>query len=125
VWYDATRRRIYVPGGEGLIFVYRQVDADHYSLLAKSESNRGSCERLIRSELCLCRFERVQEIAPERGRSMNELLNSTVLAWLRKGRPVRPGASKRQPAYDLMSSEERSRLWQSQVPCLRSGLNYR
>ena len=35
MWYDATRRRIYVPGGEGLIFVYQQVDADHYSLLAK------------------------------------------------------------------------------------------
>lgn len=22
MWYDPTRRRIYVPGGEGLIFVY-------------------------------------------------------------------------------------------------------
>ena len=42
MWYDATRRRIYVPGGEGLIFVYQQVDADHYSLLAKISSAIGA-----------------------------------------------------------------------------------
>ena len=59
--------------------------------------------------------KKLQEIAPERGCSMNELLNSAVLAWLRKGRPVRPGATKRQPAYDLMSPEERNSLWQSLV----------
>jgi hypothetical protein len=59
--------------------------------------------------------KRLQEIAPMRGCSMNELLNSAVLAWLRKGRPVRAGAPKRQPAYDLMSPEERNRLWQSLV----------
>jgi hypothetical protein len=59
--------------------------------------------------------KKLQEIAPERGCSMNEFLNSAVLAWLRKGRPSRAGASKRQPAYDLMSPEERNRLWQSLV----------
>lgn len=59
--------------------------------------------------------KRLQETAPERGCSMNELLNSAVLAWLRKGRPARPGATKRQTAYDLMSPEERNRLWQSLV----------
>jgi len=42
MWYDATRRRIYVPGGEGLIFVYQQVDANHYSLLAKLPSAIGA-----------------------------------------------------------------------------------
>jgi hypothetical protein len=42
MWYDATRRRIYVPGGEGLIYVYQQGDADHYSLLAKVPSSIGA-----------------------------------------------------------------------------------
>jgi DNA-binding beta-propeller fold protein YncE len=42
MWYDATRSRIYVPGGEGLIFVYQQMDADHYSLLAKVPSAIGA-----------------------------------------------------------------------------------
>jgi DNA-binding beta-propeller fold protein YncE len=42
MWYDATRRRIYVPGGEGLIFIYQQVDADHYSLLANVRSAIGA-----------------------------------------------------------------------------------
>ena len=41
MWYDATRRRIYVPGGEGLIFVYQQTDADHYTLFAKVPSTIG------------------------------------------------------------------------------------
>lgn len=42
MWYDATRSRIYIPGGEGLIFVYQQLDADHYSLLAKVPSAIGA-----------------------------------------------------------------------------------
>lgn len=42
MWYDATRRRIYVPGGEGLIYVYQQGDANHYSLLAKVPSSIGA-----------------------------------------------------------------------------------
>ncbi len=42
MWYDATRRRIYVPGGEGLIYVYQQNDADHYSLPAKVPSTIGA-----------------------------------------------------------------------------------
>lgn len=42
MWYDATRRRIYVPGGEGLIFVYQQAGADHYSLIAKVPSTIGA-----------------------------------------------------------------------------------
>jgi WD40 repeat protein len=42
MWYDAPRRRIYVPGGEGLIYVYQQGDADLYSLLAKVPSSIGA-----------------------------------------------------------------------------------
>ena len=35
VYYDAERKRIYVPGGEGYVSVFQQRDADHYELLAK------------------------------------------------------------------------------------------
>lgn len=30
VCYDSGRKRIYVPGGEGFISVFEQVDPDHY-----------------------------------------------------------------------------------------------
>ncbi|HSB74782.1 MAG TPA: YncE family protein [Terriglobales bacterium] len=42
MWYDSTRRRIYVPSGEGFIFVYQQVDADHYQRIAKIPSAIGA-----------------------------------------------------------------------------------
>ena len=35
LYYDAGRKRIYVPGGEGFISVIQQTDPDHYRLLAK------------------------------------------------------------------------------------------
>jgi DNA-binding beta-propeller fold protein YncE len=42
VYYDSSRKRIYVPGGEGFISVFQQTDADHYSLLAKVPSTLGA-----------------------------------------------------------------------------------
>jgi len=42
VYYDAGRKRIYIPGGEGYINVFQQVDADHYQLLAKVASTLGA-----------------------------------------------------------------------------------
>lgn len=42
MWYDATRKRIYIPSGEGFIFVYQQVDADHYARIAKIPSAIGA-----------------------------------------------------------------------------------
>ena len=42
MWYDATRRRIYVPSGEGFIFVFQQIDADHYARIAKIPSAIGA-----------------------------------------------------------------------------------
>lgn len=41
-YYDAGRKRIYVPGGEGFISVFEQIDADHYRLLAKVPSTLGA-----------------------------------------------------------------------------------
>jgi DNA-binding beta-propeller fold protein YncE len=40
--YDATRQRIYIPSGEGFIFVYQQIDADHYQRIAKIPSAIGA-----------------------------------------------------------------------------------
>ncbi len=42
VYYDAGRKRIYVPGGEGYISVFQQSDPDHYQLLAKVSSTLGA-----------------------------------------------------------------------------------
>jgi len=40
--YDATRKRIYLPSGEGFIFVYQQIDPDRYERIAKIPSAIGA-----------------------------------------------------------------------------------
>ncbi|MBB5341121.1 YncE family protein [Tunturiibacter gelidoferens] len=42
LYFDSTRKRIYVPGGEGSLSVFQQVDPDHYSLLAKLPTALGA-----------------------------------------------------------------------------------
>src|SRR5205807_4400674 len=42
LYYDAGRKRIYVPGGEGFISVVQQNDADHYQSLAKIPTTVGA-----------------------------------------------------------------------------------
>ena len=42
MWYDATRKRIYVPSGEGFMYCYQQIDADHYKRLAKIPTAIGA-----------------------------------------------------------------------------------
>jgi hypothetical protein len=42
VYFDATRQRIYVSGGEGYISVFQKADADHYELLAQIPSALGA-----------------------------------------------------------------------------------
>jgi DNA-binding beta-propeller fold protein YncE len=42
VYYDAGRKRIYTPGGEGFISVIQQSDADHYKALAKIPTTVGA-----------------------------------------------------------------------------------
>jgi DNA-binding beta-propeller fold protein YncE len=46
--YDAVRKRIYVPSGEGFIFVYQQIDADHYERIAKIPSAIGARTGILR-----------------------------------------------------------------------------
>jgi hypothetical protein len=42
VYYDSARKRIYMPGGEGLIYTFEQKDADSYRLLAKIPAALGA-----------------------------------------------------------------------------------
>jgi hypothetical protein len=42
LYFDAERRRIYIPGGEGYISVFQQKDADHYAPIAKIRSALGA-----------------------------------------------------------------------------------
>jgi DNA-binding beta-propeller fold protein YncE len=46
VYFDATRKRIYVSGGRGFdvgyVFAYQQKDADHYELLGKVPTRPGA-----------------------------------------------------------------------------------
>ena len=42
IFYDATRKRIYVAGGEGFISVFQQTDPDHYVSMGKFASALGT-----------------------------------------------------------------------------------
>ena len=42
LYYSAEHKRIYVPGGEGYIYVFQQNDPDHYSLLSKVPTAVGA-----------------------------------------------------------------------------------
>src|SRR5882724_11717133 len=42
MWYDATRKRIYVPSGEGFIYCYQQIDADRYERTSKIPTAIGA-----------------------------------------------------------------------------------
>lgn len=50
VVYDGTHRRIYVAAGEGKIYTYQQVDADHYSQLPPVPSAPGAKTALLDPE---------------------------------------------------------------------------
>jgi DNA-binding beta-propeller fold protein YncE len=41
LYYDAEHKRVYVPGGEGVIAVFQMSDPDHYRLLAKIPTSLG------------------------------------------------------------------------------------
>src|SRR5437879_3039086 len=41
LYYDAEHKRVYMPGGEGFIYVFQMNDPDHYQLLAKVPTEIG------------------------------------------------------------------------------------
>jgi len=42
LYYDADRKRIYMPGAEGFIYVFQMTDPDHYQLYAKVATGPGA-----------------------------------------------------------------------------------
>ena len=51
LFYDDAHKRIYMSGGDGMIGVFEQRDADHYALLAKIPSSPGARTSLFVPEL--------------------------------------------------------------------------
>jgi DNA-binding beta-propeller fold protein YncE len=42
IYYDVSRKRIYIPGGEGFLSVIQQTDADHYQALGRVQTTTGA-----------------------------------------------------------------------------------
>jgi hypothetical protein len=42
LYFDAARKRVYMPGGQGFIYAFQMTDPDHYTLLAKIPTAIGA-----------------------------------------------------------------------------------
>jgi DNA-binding beta-propeller fold protein YncE len=62
VFFDVTRKRIYVIGGEGIISVFQQNDPDHYELVANVPSAVG-----IRTGFFFAKRDRFYVAVPAKG----------------------------------------------------------
>jgi hypothetical protein len=62
VFFDASRKRIYAVGGEGMISVFQQNDPDHYELVANVPSSVG-----IRTGYFFARRDRFYVGVPAKG----------------------------------------------------------
>src|ERR1700693_1578168 len=62
VFFDASRKRIYVIGGEGMISVFQQNDPDHYELVANVPSAVG-----IRTGFFFAKRDRFYVAVPAKG----------------------------------------------------------
>jgi hypothetical protein len=51
IFYDATKKRIYVSCGEGFINVFQQRDANHYHMVANLLTAQGARTSLLVPEL--------------------------------------------------------------------------
>lgn len=69
LYYDAVHKRIYMSAGEGVVGVFKQHDADHYSLVAKIPSVPGASTSLFVPE-----FNRLYVPAPRYGNQPARLL---------------------------------------------------
>ncbi|HEY2989048.1 MAG TPA: YncE family protein [Candidatus Binatia bacterium] len=68
IFYDAARRQIYVSGGEGVIGILRQDDADHYTMLSKVPTAAGARTSFLVPEL-----NRLYLAVPHRGKQTAEI----------------------------------------------------
>jgi DNA-binding beta-propeller fold protein YncE len=51
IFYDNSRRRIYVSGGDGFVSIFQQVDSDHYNPVTKIATASGARTSLFVAEL--------------------------------------------------------------------------
>lgn len=68
IWYDAARKRIYISGGEGLITVIEQQDANHYRNIAKIPTAWGARTSFFSPQL-----GRLYLAVPRRGKQSAEV----------------------------------------------------
>ena len=69
VRYDLARGRVYASFGEGSVFIYEQVDADHHRLAEEVPTAAGARTALFSPEL-----ERLFVAAPSRGNRAAEVM---------------------------------------------------
>lgn len=68
IFYDSSRRRVYVSGGEGSIGIFQQKDADHYESMPKIPTAAGARTALFVPEL-----NRLYLAVPHRGSQRAEV----------------------------------------------------
>jgi hypothetical protein len=68
IFYDNSRRRIYVSGGDGSIGIVQQNDADHYKTMAKIPTSTGA-----RTSLFVPELSRFYLAVPHRGAQTAEV----------------------------------------------------
>jgi len=68
IFYDGTRQRIYISGGDGFVGIIQQQDADHYKTLAKIPTALGA-----RTSLFVAELGRLYLAVPHRGTQRAEV----------------------------------------------------
>ena len=68
IFYDNSRRRIYIAGGEGFLSIFQQLDPEHYQPVAKIPTAAGA-----RTALFVPEFNRLYLAVPHRGSQRAEV----------------------------------------------------
>ena len=68
IFYDNSRRRIYIAGGEGFLSIFQQLDPEHYQPVAKIPTAAGA-----RTALFVAEFNRLYLAVPHRGSQRAEV----------------------------------------------------
>jgi hypothetical protein len=67
-FYDATRKRIYISGGEGFIDIFAQIDSNHYQSMGRIPTASGA-----RTSLFVPKFNRLYLAVPHQGNQEAEI----------------------------------------------------
>jgi len=78
LYYDSTRKRVYVAGGEGYVSVFKQNDPDHYQLLAKVPTALGARTAGYVGKIGKKGFDRLYVAVPARAKREAEVRIYTV-----------------------------------------------